>query len=236
MHITTPGMGNCCVSRCGKPTRGYSKYCGKHALHDQRHGHPEQRPVLKQDLRSTIDHLEKWARHPEAASTLASIVDHYREAAEALAKADLQLRLEEDRRGIIHNTTDRRVIRTVAHVLESKDPRVTVLELLALGVMYEEQPHVFKSHTSFKSEAVITFLRNSGAFRKKTYRPASGKVTAATRYLPRNLTAATGEWLIDTVIVYGFKLSRMWNDDARRKQEAKERLTTAIRETALGGP
>ena len=236
MHITTPGMGLCCVSRCGKPTRGYSKYCGKHALHDQRHGHPEQRPVLKQDLRSTIDQLEKWARHPEAASTLASIVDHYREAAEALAKADLQLRLEEDRRGIIHNTTERRVIRTIAQVLASKDPRVTVLELLALGVMYEEQPHVFKNHTSFQCEAVITFLRNSGAFRKKTFRPASGKVTAATRYLPRKLAAAIGEWLIETVIIYGFKLSRIWNNDARQKQEARDRLTLTLAGTAFVGP
>ncbi|MFN4143537.1 hypothetical protein [Aestuariivirga sp.] len=236
MHITTPGMGLCCVSRCGKPTRGYSRYCGKHTLHDQRHGHPEQLPVLKRDLRSTIDRLERWARHPDAACTLSSIVDHYRENAEALAKRDLKLRLEEDRCGIIHNTVERRLLRTVANVLGSKNPRVTVLELLALGVMYEEQSHVFKNHTSFKSEAVITFLRNSGAFRKKTYRPASGKVTAATRYLPRKLTAAIGEWLIDTMIIYGFKLSRMWNDEARRKQEAKDRLTTATRETALVGP
>jgi hypothetical protein len=224
----------CTASGCTSRAKNYARFCAKHQHREQAWGHELQQCISSVHLREPMQRLERWYRTTsEGKKTIDLAVEHYVTLAERKAKeysADLR---EMMRTGIKISTPYRQTTHMIAEVYGSKDHRKTVMEQLALGILLEESPGMFKNDTAFKYATTHTFLRRSTAKTKFRFRAKQGRAIASTKYLSRRTRTELGNWLTREIVFFGVLIYRQWTKTKREDKEQRDKVIAAIRGDAV---
>ena len=219
----------CYASGCNKPTRNYSRFCHAHLQREQAWGHEHQEPITSVHLREPMQRLERWYKTTsEGKQAIDAAVDHYVSLAERKAKeysADLR---EMMRTGIKISTPHRQATQLIAEVHASKDARKVVMEQMALAILLEESPGMFKNDRAFLFATTHTFMRRSAAKQKFRFRPSQGRAIASTKYLSRRTRTELGNWLTREVVYFGILIYRQWSRTAKEERTSRARVIAAI--------
>lgn len=171
----------------------------------------------------------KWGRTPEGRKAIDAATAHYVKLAE-LKLAEWQDDYDRMvRTGIKHSSPHHEATELIAHTYQSKDPRKTVMQLLALGILLEEGPGSFKSDQAFLFEATHVFLRGSAARAEYKYREYKGGRVAVTRYLRKKTRHALGTFLTREIVWLGVLLHREWQRKTADEKKAKADLIAAFK-------
>ena len=99
----------------------------------------------------------------------------------------------------------------ITETLHSKEPRKTVVQLLALTVLLEETPQYFRSDEAFLCETTHAYLRGSTARAARKFRSFAARPIAVTRYIKKKDMLELGRWLCHKVIYFGVVMFRNWS-------------------------
>lgn len=227
MRIYRNGV-TCRAAGCNRHVLGWHHLCNKHQKHFTRHGHSDQQPLTQAFLRSYKERIKKWAMSPAGAVAMDAVVAQYIEAMEKQTREDTLASIQTERTGIKLNTGPRQAAALAAQAYPQKDPRDTVLELMALGLVFEEDDHCFKSDQAFRCAVVNSFLRGTYVGTKITYRPDQGRPIAATRYIKHPVVDALADVLIKAVVVHGVTLAKRWREKLKQEVNQKTKVREAI--------
>jgi hypothetical protein len=226
----------CVASHCNSKAKNYSRFCAKHQHREQAHGHELQECITSVHLRDPMQRLERWYRTHEGKKAIDSVIDHFVTLAERRAKeysADLR---EMMRTGIKYSTPHHQTTQIIAEVYGSKDHRRIVMEQLALGILLEESPQMFRNDTAFLFTTTHTFLRRSAAKTKFRFRPRQGRAIASTKYLSRRTRRELGTWLCREVVYFGVSMYRQWQREAAEEKQGRAKVYAAIRGETVSQP
>jgi hypothetical protein len=222
----------CVASGCHSKTSGRSRFCPLHKQRDQAHGSPYQEPLSITNLREPLHRLEKWVKTSEGEKTLNRLVEHYVTAAEKRVREHKFNIDEMYRTGIQYSTPHNQVSHIIHDVYYSKDHRKTVLEMLAMGILWEESPGMFRSDRSYLCELTHIFMRRSKAKAKFKFRASHGRYIASTRYLNRDTRDTLGQWLARELAMFGVALYREWMREKHKEKKDREEIYEMIRASA----
>ncbi len=224
----------CAVDGCSRKVHGRSPYCSHHHYRDYAHGHPLQEPIFSY-LREPLERLSKWEKTTEGRRAIEAAVSHYVDLAESKLSEWQDDYDRMVRTGVKFNSPHREATEIIAQTYQSKDPRKTVMQLLALGILLEEGEGSFKSDTAFLYEATHVFMRGSAAKAKFKYRASRGGRVAMTRYLRKKTRQALGEFLVQEIVWLGVLMYREWGRKAATDAKAKVALIAAIKGETVSG-
>lgn len=219
----------CAVSGCsGKPT-GYHTRCPKHHHAYHTHGHELQKPVRIKDLRSQLRRLESYAKTSGGASALKMIEDQYVRIARG-AVADFEAAEARTlETGIRIKDLPYQANLLIAGVYRDKDHRTVVLQLMALGMLWMEDPRFFKSDRSLKCQATAIFLKGSSVMTTSKWNHKQGKKVSKRLHISTKARDYLGDLLVHMIVQYGAKLIHHWKQEADRKREHDRQIMQAIR-------
>jgi hypothetical protein len=219
----------CVASGCTSKAKNYSRFCAKHQHREQAWGHEQQQPITSVHLRDPIARLERWAKTHEGKKAIDAAVDHYVQMAERRAREYSDDLREMMKTGIKYSTPHHQTTQFIAEVYASKDPRKTVMEQLALGVLLEESPQMFRNDTAFLFATTHTFMRRSAAKQKYRFRPKQGRAIAPTKYLSRKTRQELGRWLTREIVYLGVTIYRRWQREATEEKRQRDKVFAAMR-------
>lgn len=180
-----------------------------------------------------MQRLTRWSKTPDGKRAIDAAVTHFLKLAE-LKLAEWQDDYDQMvRTGIQHKSPYHETTELVAQTYQSKDPRKTVMQLLALGILLEEGPHSFRSDLAFLFEATHVFLRGSAARAEYRYREYRGGRVAVTRYLKKRTRKALGEFLTREIVWLGVLMHREWQRKGTEEKKMKAELVAAIKGEAV---
>jgi hypothetical protein len=110
------------------------------------------------------------------------------------------------------------------------------MEQLALGILLEESPGMFRNDTAFLFATTHTFMRRSAAKLKYRFRPRQGKAIATTRYISRRTRRELGNWLTRELVYFGVTMYRQWQRDAAEEKQGRNKVIAAIRGETTSQP
>jgi hypothetical protein len=219
----------CTASGCMKKAKNYSRFCAKHQHREQAWGHELQETITSVHLRDPIQRLERWYRTHEGKRAIDAAVDHYVTMAERRAKEYSDDLREMMKTGLKWSTPHHQTTQFIAEVYASKDPKKTVMEQLALGILLEETPQMFRNDTAFLFATTHTFMRRSAAKQKYRFRPKQGRAIASTKYISRRTRAELGRWLTREIVYFGVTIYRQWQREATEDKQQRNKVFAAIR-------
>jgi hypothetical protein len=219
----------CTASGCSKKAKGYSRHCAKHQHREQAWGHELQEPVDSTQLKEPMQRLERWYRTHEGKLAIDAVIEHFVTMAERRSKEYSEDLREMMRTGIKYSTPHHQTTQFIAEVYQSKDAKRIVMEQLALGILLEESPGMFRNDTTFLFTTTHTFMRRSAAKLKYRFRPKQGKAVATTRYISRRTRRELGRWLTREIVYFGVMMYRQWQKDAAEDKQGRAKVTAAIR-------
>jgi hypothetical protein len=132
------------------------------------------------------------------------------------------------RTGIKWSSPYNQATQFIAEVYGSKDPHQTVMEQLALGLLVEESPGMFKNDTAFLFTTTHQFMRRSAAKSKFKFRSTHGRAIASTRYISRKTRQELGRWLTREIVFFGVLIYRQWTKGAAEEKRQRAKVTAAI--------
>ncbi len=220
----------CIVDGCPKHAHGRDKYCSQHLHRVNTHGHPEQLPVTLK-LAPYKQQITLWTASADGMKAFNAIVASYEEAAKSFQRDAVAAHNEMMTTGIRHNTMHNQVAEIVSRTSRLKDSRKTVTQLLALGLMLEDQPRSFRSDTAIFFQAVNVFNEDANV-RKKLYSKQTGKIETVTRYGKKSARLHLGRWLMKNYVSLGIQLSRQWSKKLAQERREREELHSLIRASA----
>ena len=200
---------------CG---RAFDVRCRKHQAANYRNGHPLQLAVTSYQLKTYEDQVRN------ALATQDGLWEPLRAAYRAMvASAQEQVKAIETRR-----CGDLRVLRAMRDIVRvdgSVDDKAAVVRLMAMGVMWHQDPGMFRSDNAFRHQVALTFLKLSPDTKIRWRDRATGKTTTSVlQFVPSRALRLMGQVLIEGMVVYGLKLSE--------KIEEKRKKDEAVRTTA----
>ena len=219
----------CTASGCTKKAKGYSKHCAKHQHREQAWGHELQEPISSTHLKEPVQRLERWYRTSEGKKVIDAAIEHFVKMAERRASEYSDDLREMLKTGIKYSTPHHQTTQFIAEVFASKDPKRTVVELLALGLLLEESPGMFRNDTAFLFATTHTFMRRSAAKTKYRFRPRQGRAIASTRYISRRTRRELGNWLTREVVYFGVMIYRQWQKATAEEKQGRNNVYAAIR-------
>ncbi len=218
----------CVASGCHSPIKGRSRFCAKHMHRDQAHGHEQQQPVTSAYLKEPIQRLERWYKTHEGRLAIDAAIDHYVRIAERKASEYSEDIREMMRSGIKHSSPYYQTTQFIAEVYGSKDPRRTVMEMLAFGILAEESPGMFRSDRAFLFQTTHTFMRRSAAKQKFRFRATHGRAVASTKYISRRTREELGRWLTREVVYFGVLIYRQWQKGVAEDKQQRAKVISAV--------
>ena len=219
----------CFANGCTKKAKGYSRFCTKHVHREQAHGHELQEPITSVHLRDPLDRLYRWMRTSEGKTAVDAAVEHYVSLAERKASEYSDDIRDMMKTGIQWETPVYQARELIAETYQSKNPRKTVVELLALGLLLEESPMMFRSDRAFLCQATHVFLRGSAARTKYKFRRNQGRPIATTRHINRKVREELGRWLTKEFVFLGVLIYRQWQKKAAEEKRQREKVISAVR-------
>jgi hypothetical protein len=172
-----------------------------------------------------------WTASADGMKAFNAIVASYEEAAKSFQRDAVAAHNEMMTTGIRHNTMHNQVAEIVSRTSRLKDSRKTVTQLLALGLMLEDQPRSFRSDTAIFFQAVNVFNEDANV-RKKLYSKQTGKIETVTRYGKKSARLHLGRWLMKNYVSLGIQLSRQWSKKLAQERREREELHSLIRASA----
>lgn len=172
-------MKSCFVNGCEEPVTGYSTLCDRHKRTKRRHGHPEQAGVTVEDLKPYRKRVKARMEKNVDSPAWGLLRERWGRV----------LGMAQGQQGEVGFSHQRKAIGELAKLREV-EPDVVAEAVLAMYLLQEEQPRVFKSDTAFDFQLARRIRgltdSNAGVYwdqnkqrTKKVYRDVPPKVTLA---------------------------------------------------------
>ena len=147
-----------------------------------------------------------------------AVTEHYKELCNHL-EGELEGMLKGN-----HLKTEREMRQIITATGRTKDHSDTVLQLLAIGMVWAEDfDGYFVSDRSFEYAVVNVFLKGSSAWQRRTML-RNGKLSSYRRRINRKTREYVARVLIDHVVKHGVTLA----DRMKRKAESEDRERARI--------
>jgi hypothetical protein len=229
--LMSPHRPTCAVDGCTKHPTGYNSLCPGHNHTAALRGHPEQAPVYPH-LKPHIQRVILWSKSPDGSKALDEAVRAYERQCSFIRRqtADSHVRMQET--GVRNTSPQAAMEELITAVSIAKDSRKTLIQMIAFGVMWNEDLRSFKSDTAALYEATNTYLRGSYVNRRPHYNKTKGVIRTKQQYLRQPTRKALGQWLMQHWVILGITLSREWNRKLALELREKRELTDLIKSSA----
>lgn len=210
----------CAVVGCANRTRSsYGRYCGSHVMRDRRHGHPRQPTITRAYLKPIIRRIQQWMdKHPKRDEVWSKLEDALQRIASA-AQGELLAR----ERGAVTYVPAMTAASDVAAVMEQGDQQKAILTVLALVILWDEEPGAFKSDRAFRFQMARLWRGLTDLHVASYWKHDEGTVKRVYRDPAPRSAEVLGQMLIDGLGPYAMQISSQWKqalaDEHRAKQE-----------------
>jgi hypothetical protein len=221
----------CAVDGCSKYPTGRNTYCPGHHHIATTRGHPEQPPVY-QYLKPHIHRVTNWSKSPDGEKAMAEAVRMYERQCQSYRNQTADSHTLMHQTGVKNTSPQAAMAEIITAVSLAKDSRKTLIQLIAYGVMWNEDHRSFKSDTAALYEATNVYLRGSKAARRPHFNKTKGTIRTKEIYLRQPTRKALGQWLMQHWVVLGVTLSREWNRKLALELREKRELADLIKSSA----
>jgi hypothetical protein len=144
----------------------------------------------------------------------------------------------QDRRGVVR-THERTAWQQIVTVDQTADEDMIILTLLAMGIMFEQEPAAFQDHPSFMAQTARRFRALSQDL-KKSYRYSTVDSAKVLTDISRMAVLTMGKRLAEGYALYGYHIARGWaekaEEEARIRKAAISVCTGSPRDGSAGEP
>lgn len=219
---TTPPRGlRCRVQGCGSAATGYGVYCATHKSRERRHGHPQQIAVTAAALRPHRKALREWVARRESDRVWSAL----EEAWGRVAKYGRGEVLAYGRGQGLRNVWHREACYALVKVSLEAEARDIVETVLAMFLLREADPQLFRSETAFLYQVGRRYRAlapsNTGGTRKGTDGDATH--TYLKDFRGRSLETL-GRYLVTGLGGVGVAISRSMAEEQRAAAEASRKV------------
>ncbi len=208
--------GMCRVPACGRPATRYGRYCTTHKSRLRRHGHVAQNGVTKAALRPYIARVRARVAKNQGNPTWVAcdnrwlaIVDHAQEI------------LNARRSGSPGNVSEGAAASLLVKLSANVEPRHIVEVVLAMYLMQDMEPHIFRSDEAFRIQLVRRVMRLNGVSASEGFDLQTGRVRRAYRDFTPKAASLIARWLIDALGSTGLHLAKLELRDAQKVQKER---------------
>lgn len=209
----------CSVAGCGRPTAGrYTRLCGKHRSHVNRHGHPLQRSIRATDLDPYVKVIAGLRKRDPDAPLWNLLEDRWEQlvrSADDTAKAT----------PFKHQREAAKIVLTVAKDAEA---RKVVDTMLAVFMMRERDPRAFLTDLAFDYQLARRFRGLAPSYRGTYYHAETGRTAYVYRQTTPRAMKALARSLTGFFGVAGVKLCRRIDEAEQAEARAKAALGEAV--------
>lgn len=216
-------MPTCRVPGCAGPTSTYGALCNRHELRHRRHGDVYQTALSKTELRPYIALVRnRKDRNPDNPAFPAVVTAWLNLVEDATA------RVAASERGEAMNRHNRIVAYEIAKLGQEVEPDVVAETGLALFMIWEMDPHRFRSDRAFRHQLVRCIRRLAKS--KSTYIPKEGAFVSGNYILPPKATAKFADLLTAAFGGAGVMLARKERADVEARRKNREELAQGLAE------
>jgi hypothetical protein len=212
----------CRVSGCSKSQSGYSPFCSSHRSRKRRHGHEEQRTISKSDLKPFVEKVRaRIAKQPQA--SLWSICDGRWDVLTTTWRAQPP------------STIFRHVragTKEVVRLAEKVSGREVAIATIAMYLLQEYKPRLFKSEAGFRAQLVRRVRSLSSASFSEWEGAADGRKRRAMSGLEPKTTEYLGQVLVELFGTAGVRVAKLERHDDEEQRKASLALSAALKEVA----
>ena len=216
----------CQARGCGLPTSSqFARYCALHKARLRRQGDAEQRGICKKDIKPYV----AMVRARIAKNSVNAAWSELDARWEALVRYSSSV-LGASETGRAMSRHERQASQQIVALASSVEPRAVVETVLAIVIMLEMDPPVFRTDRAFRTQLVRRVLGLSPRRGHLRFSPGVGKMKRHYRELPPRTIAVLGQWLAETLGSPGLKLARLEMAERARAAETRQSFQNAVAE------
>ena len=215
----------CTATGCDRPRVGYSRFCDAHRQRDKRHGHPEQRAVLKSDVKPFAEEITDWIdTQPNAGEIWASLESVW---SAVITGARAEIAKKETGKSYIRWHVE--ACYGITRVAGDVNPREVIATILGMVAVQEIRPFIFRSDRAFLIQLSrrVMGLTESHAGRWRDYQ--TGRTKLVYRVPSPRSAVWLGRSLMESLGGLGITLWRRLMNDRERVARAKVAAYANIR-------
>ncbi len=208
---------------CSSPVMGFSTYCDSHRRRNRRHGHPDQRAITVRELEPFRKRVKVRIEKNKSNPAWQLLQDRWRAVAE-IAKA----RLTRLQNGAPHSRYEREAWTNIVKLAASAEPLDIIEVVLAMYLMQEEYPHLFRSDQAFGGQLVRRVRSLAPISMACYYDHKSGKPKRVYRDLKPGTIAILAKLLQETFGVAGLTVTRLEREEMEKLHTERQALHNAL--------
>lgn len=213
----------CSVRGCdARAASGYSPYCHNHKARLRRHGAVDQTGITATQLRPHVTKVKariaKNLDNPvweQLDKRWLAVIDHARGIVSVHQAGTPGLKYE------------RKAAQEVVRLGASASPREAVETALAMFLMHDQEPGLFRSDAGFRFQLVRRVRSLSG---EKAGDRQTGAARRVHRELSPKVTAMIGQWIAEALGAAGLHIARLEREDEDRRRQEQAEFRKALRE------
>lgn len=222
----------CAVPGCVRPVgggsraaRAWSIHCSAHRSHERRHGHAQQRPVTKQELRPYLQAIDRRLRAQPEARAWDAASERFRAIADSCATD-----LAAYSRGQPMSETHRRCCEEIDKLARAAEPREVWRLVAGMVMLARRDARRFRSDEAFFVQVarVVRRLRDVNAY--ETWDHQAQRVRRGYRDPARRVLQEMGRVLTLSLGSVGITFLRLEDREEERQAKAKADLSAALTE------
>lgn len=218
-------MRTCRVPGCHETATGFSAHCSTHKATSRRHGDPLQEGITKAQLEPYVKIVEaRIAKN--ASSSLWTQLDERWQALTSAAGATLSI-YHNGRPGLRQEVLAAHEIKKLGDTVE---PRKVIVTALAMYVMQQRQPRLFRSDTAFSTQLVRRVRGLSDVNVGEWYDSKAQRTRRVYRELPPRVVQVLAPWVASVAGVVGIKIAELEMKEEEARQEEVNTFYRAVSE------